>query len=56
LLLGTIKIPKNLRLLTERLPKSNYGEKGEKSKEETKEKRKKSKELASITEEEQDKK
>ena len=25
LLLGTIKIPKNLRLLSERLPKSNYG-------------------------------
>lgn len=25
-LLGTIKVPKNLRLLSERLPKSNYGE------------------------------
>ena len=24
MMLGTIKIPKNLRLLTERLPKSNY--------------------------------
>lgn len=26
-LLGTIKVPKNLRLLTERLPKSNFGQK-----------------------------
>jgi hypothetical protein len=26
-LLGTIKVPKNLRLLSERLPKSNYGNK-----------------------------
>ena len=24
-MLGTIKVPKNLRLLSERLPKSNYG-------------------------------
>ena len=24
-MLGTIRIPKNLRLLSERLPKSNYG-------------------------------
>ncbi len=32
LLLGTIKMPKNLRLLTERLPKSNYGQKIEKQK------------------------
>lgn len=29
-LLGTIRVPKNLRLLTERLPKSNYGIKEEK--------------------------
>lgn len=29
-LLGTIKVPKNLRLLSERLPKSNYGNKKEK--------------------------
>jgi hypothetical protein len=29
-LLGTIKVPKNLRLLAERLPKSNYGEKKKK--------------------------
>lgn len=28
-LLGTIKVPKNLRLLSERLPKSNYGVKKE---------------------------
>jgi hypothetical protein len=27
LMLGTIRIPKNLRLLSERLPKSNYGKK-----------------------------
>lgn len=27
LLLGTIKVPKNLRLLSERLPKSNYEKK-----------------------------
>lgn len=27
LLLGTIRVPKNLRLLSERLPKSNYGSK-----------------------------
>ena len=26
-LLGTIKVPKNLRLLSERLPKSNYEKK-----------------------------
>ena len=26
-LLGTIKVPKNLRLLTERLPKSNFNQK-----------------------------
>lgn len=26
-LLGTIKVPRNLRLLSERLPKSNYGNK-----------------------------
>lgn len=33
-MLGTIKIPKNLRLLTERLPKSNYAnEKIQKTKE-----------------------
>ena len=25
LMLGTIRVPKNLRLLSERLPKSNYG-------------------------------
>lgn len=24
-MLGTIRVPKNLRLLSERLPKSNYG-------------------------------
>ncbi len=29
-LLGTIRIPKNLRLLSERLPKSNYGSKSRK--------------------------
>jgi hypothetical protein len=29
-LLGTIRVPKNLRLLTERLPKSNFGGKEEK--------------------------
>ena len=29
-MLGTIKVPKNLRLLSERLPKSNYGKKSEK--------------------------
>jgi hypothetical protein len=29
-LLGTIKVPKNLRLLTERLPKSNYAKKEKK--------------------------
>ena len=29
-LLGTIKVPKNLRLLSERLPKSNYGDKKKK--------------------------
>jgi hypothetical protein len=28
--LGTIRVPKNLRLLTERLPKSNFGGKEEK--------------------------
>ena len=33
-LLGTIRVPKNLRLLTERLPKSNF-EKAEKMKEKT---------------------
>jgi hypothetical protein len=27
MLLGTIRVPKNLRLLSERLPKSNYGNK-----------------------------
>ena len=32
LLLGTIKVPKNLRLLSERLPKSNYGGKQKKEK------------------------
>ena len=26
-LLGTIKVPRNLKLLSERLPKSNYGNK-----------------------------
>jgi hypothetical protein len=26
-LLGTIKVPKNLKLLSERLPKSNFGHK-----------------------------
>jgi hypothetical protein len=31
-LLGTIKVPKNLRLLSERLPKSNYGIKTKKEK------------------------
>jgi hypothetical protein len=31
-LLGTIKVPKNLRLLSERLPKSNYGVKVKKEK------------------------
>lgn len=25
MMLGTIRVPKNLRLLSERLPKSNYG-------------------------------
>lgn len=25
-LLGTIKVPRNLKLLSERLPKSNYGQ------------------------------
>jgi hypothetical protein len=25
IMLGTIRVPKNLRLLSERLPKSNYG-------------------------------
>jgi hypothetical protein len=29
MMLGTIKVPKNLRLLSERLPKSNYGNKSE---------------------------
>jgi len=29
-LLGTIKVPKNLRLLSERLPKSNYEKKQKK--------------------------
>ena len=29
-LLGTIRVPKNLRLLTERLPKSQFGAKEEK--------------------------
>ena len=33
-LLGTIKVPKNLRLLSERLPKSNYGIKTKKEKKE----------------------
>jgi NIMA (never in mitosis gene a)-related kinase 1/4/5 len=33
-LLGTIKVPKNLRLLSERLPKSNYGLKPKKEKKE----------------------
>lgn len=33
-LLGTIKVPKNLRLLSERLPKSNYGIKVKKEKRE----------------------
>ena len=33
-LLGTIKVPKNLRLLSERLPKSNYGVKPKKDKKE----------------------
>ena len=27
MMLGTIRVPKNLRLLSERLPKSNYGHK-----------------------------
>lgn len=27
MMLGTIRVPKNLRLLSERLPKSNYGRK-----------------------------
>lgn len=26
IMLGTIRVPKNLRLLSERLPKSNYGQ------------------------------
>ncbi len=30
MLLGTIKVPKNLRLLSERLPKSNYEKKPKK--------------------------
>ncbi len=30
MLLGTIKVPKNLRLLSERLPKSNYDKKPKK--------------------------
>jgi hypothetical protein len=30
-LLGTIKVPRNLKLLSERLPKSNYGDKNRKS-------------------------
>lgn len=32
MMLGTIRVPKNLRLLSERLPKSNYGS-AQKSKE-----------------------
>lgn len=32
MLLGTIKVPKNLRLLSERLPKSNYERKAKKEK------------------------
>ncbi len=31
IMLGTIRVPKNLRLLSERLPKSNYGGANEKS-------------------------
>jgi hypothetical protein len=27
MMLGTIRVPKNLRLLSDRLPKSNYGNK-----------------------------
>jgi hypothetical protein len=55
LLLGTIKVPKNLRLLSERLPKSNYG--GSKPKKESKHGINKSlssvnDQLASIQEEE----
>lgn len=30
MMLGTIRVPKNLRLLSERLPKSNYGGSGKK--------------------------
>ena len=30
IMLGTIRVPKNLRLLSERLPKSNYGGANEK--------------------------
>jgi hypothetical protein len=30
-LLGTIKVPRNLKLLSERLPKSNFGEKRSRS-------------------------
>jgi len=33
LLLGTIRVPKNLRLLSDRLPKSNYEKKDKKRKE-----------------------
>jgi hypothetical protein len=34
MMLGTIRVPKNLRLLSERLPKSNYGRKKPDQKEE----------------------
>jgi hypothetical protein len=34
-LLGTIRVPKNLRLLSERLPKSNYEKKPKKEKQES---------------------
>jgi hypothetical protein len=31
MMLGTIRVPKNLRLLSERLPKSNYGQRKKES-------------------------
>lgn len=46
-LLGTIKVPRNLRLLSERLPKSNYGGKPKKEKDDSNHKVNKSVHLTS---------